>query len=296
MATVDQLIKTTFSEVFRKYLYDELTIGRLAHVDFKDAMKKGDTVDIIMPGSITLSDSDGNTLTTDAEQVQVATVQVKIDKCKSVYFTIDDAKLDQIENAKDDKAKIDLIKEYSIDAVKKFAAAVDEAYGGLYTRAGFTLQSSALTLTSANVRKFFAHMNAKFKRGDGNGHTSWVSGKMLAVVPPEMTALLAEMADLQYVESRAKQIVNGYVGRLHGWDIIESNNVANPSEGHYYPMFGQEGATLAGGIQSNFKLISNIPDKGFNTEYKGKGSFGVGAPRADLLGTQDCVITLSMAE
>ena len=297
MATTDQLIKTVFNKTFRKKLYDELCIGKLAHVDFKDTIDMGDTVEVLLPGNVTLFPSDGNTLQGNAEEVQVATTQIKIDHCEAVYFTMNDAKKKQIENAPTDDAKIDLIAEYSNDAVKKFAAKVDEAYGLLYARAGMVIQPTAVTLTSANISKFFALMNAKFKRGDKNGHTSWVANKMLAIVPPEMTTLLVGMTDLQYVESRAKDIVNGYVGRLQGWDIIESNNIASTTEDendYFFPLFGQQGGTLAGGVQSTFKLIDNIPDKGFNTEYKGKGVYGVGAPRADLFGTQKVKLSVSL--
>jgi len=297
MATTDQLIKTVFNKTFKKKTYEELCIGKLAHVDFKDTIDMGDTIEVLLPGNVTLFPSDGNTLTGNAEEVQVATTQIKVDHCEAVFFTMNDAKKQQIENAPTDDAKIDLIAEYSNDAVKKFAAKIDEEYGKLYARAGMTISDSAVTLSSANISKFFALMNAKFKRGDKMGHTSWVQNKMLAIIPPEMTAVLTGMTDLQYVESRAKEIVNGYVGRLQGWDIIESNNIysyEDDGQVYYQPLFGQQGATLAGGVQSTFKLIDNIPDKGFNTEYKGKGVFGVGAPRADLFGTQTVKLSISL--
>ena len=44
-----QLIIGTFNECFRKYFYDELVIGKLAHSEFKDGVNKGDEVDVIMP-------------------------------------------------------------------------------------------------------------------------------------------------------------------------------------------------------------------------------------------------------
>ena len=47
---VKQLVISTFNQAFKKYLYDELVIGKLAHTDFKDSIKKGDEVDVIMPG------------------------------------------------------------------------------------------------------------------------------------------------------------------------------------------------------------------------------------------------------
>lgn len=299
MATFDQLIKTAFDKTFdKKKLYDNLVIGKLAKNDFKDTIGMGDLVKVLLSGEVELFASDGNTLVRDAEQVRVASVDIPIDQCYSVFFTMNEAKRKQIMEASTDEQKINLITEYAKDARQKALAKVDEAYGKLYKRAGLTLDNNAVALTSSNIGKFFALMNRKFKRGRGNGHTSWVDNKMLAVIPPEMTAALVGMPDLQYVESRAKEIVNGYVGRLQGWDIVESNNVASTETDStitYYPLFGHEGGSLAGGVQSGLKLIDNIPDKGFNTEYKGAFVYGVGAPRADLLGTQAVTVDLSLS-
>ena len=43
--------------------------------------------------------------------------------------------------------------------------------------------------------------------------------------------------------------------------------------------------TLAGGISANLNTTAYTPEKNFNTCYKGYGLYGVGAPRADYLGT-----------
>jgi hypothetical protein len=77
----------------------------------------------------------------------------------------------------------------------------------------------------------------------------------------------------------------GFVGKLGGWDIMVSNNVASPEADVFYPLFGLKGKTLAGGVSSNLNTKSYMPEKNFNTRYKGFGLYGVGAPRADYLGT-----------
>ena len=43
--------------------------------------------------------------------------------------------------------------------------------------------------------------------------------------------------------------------------------------------------SVAGGISSDLNTTSYVPEKNFNTCYKGYGLYGVGAPRADYLGT-----------
>ena len=68
---------------------------------------------------------------------------------------------------------------------------------------------------------------------------------------------------------------------------VVSNNIASTTQGGkttYYPLFGVKGKTLAGGASKNLSLQSYVPDKSFNTHYKGWGFIGAGAPRADFFG------------
>lgn len=284
--SVENLMITTFSQVFKKYLYPEMVIGQLAHVDFKSAINKGEEVNIIMPGCVTLSDHDGGDLA-DAETAGSTIVKVKIDKAKSVHFKVEDAKKKQIEDAPTLEQKVNLAKDYAMDAVKQFAASVDKAYGNLYARAGIALNNggSAYTVSATNVRDIFAYMKAKFERGDGKGHTSWVDGEMIAIIPPEMQFFLTKIEEFKGTESGVKNTTKGYVGELSGWKILCSNNIASPSANVYMPLFGQKGKTLAGGVQDDFKLIDYIPDNSFDIHYKGKGVYGVGAPNATIFGT-----------
>jgi hypothetical protein len=75
---IEQLIKSSFSKAFNKYLYDELVIGKLAHTEFKTGVSKGDEVDVAMPGRVTTFEYDGGDLP-DAEAVTNASTKIKID-------------------------------------------------------------------------------------------------------------------------------------------------------------------------------------------------------------------------
>ena len=182
---------------------------------------------------------------------------------------------------------VTLAKDYTEDAIKQFAASVDAAYANLYTRAGHYLDDngSAITLTPQNAKDIFAYMQAKFQRGDKKGHNAWVEGKMVAVIPPEYQFYLGKMDELKYTESGHRKIEKGYIGHLAGWDILVSNNIAQPEDGVFYPLFGIRGGTLAGGVANDMHVESYTPDKNFDTCYKGFGLYGVGATRVDLLGT-----------
>lgn len=297
--SVEQLILGTFNRSFDKYFYDELVIGRLAHTEFKNGINKGDEVDVKMPALISLFDYDGGTLP-DAEIATSSSTKVRIDRGKAFHFEIEEIKKKQIENAPDMKQKVELAKEYSSDGVKQFAAGVDSAYGQLYTRAGYYLDDSgsAITLTAQKAKDILAYMAAKFQRGDGLGHNSWVDGKMIAIVPPEYEFYLGKLDIYGNVESGHRKLEKGYIGKLCGWEIYTSNNIAGVDDGNggvnYYPLFGIEGKTLAGGVSSNLNTMHYMPEKSFNTCYKGYGLFGVGAPRADFLGTVKIAAPLSV--
>lgn len=291
-----QLIIGTFEECFRKYFYDELVIGKLAHSEFKDGVNKGDEVDVIMPGTVSLFDFDGEGDLPDPEKITTSSTKVRINKGSAFHFFLKEIEEKEINNAPDLKQKVLKIKEYANDAIKQFAAGVDQAYGNLYTRAGHYVDDNgnAIALDAEYAKELLAYMQAKFKRGDGKGHTNWIDGQMIAVVPPEFQFYLGQLQDYEYVESGHKKLEKGFVGKLCGWDIMVSNNIANPETGVYYPLFGIKGKTLAGGVSSNLNTKSYEPEKNFNTAYKGYGLYGVGAPRADFLGTAKIAAPLKL--
>lgn len=294
---VENLIISTFSQVFNKYFYDDLVIGQLAHTELKSGVNKGDEVDIVMPGTVKMYDYAGGDIG-DADEADKSIVKVRFDKGHYVHFKINEVVKTQIENAPDMKQKVKIAKEYADDALKQYAAQLDKTYGLLYTRAGHIIRSKnggALKINKDNAKQVFSLMATKFQRGDNKGHNSWIQGKMLAVVPPEYQFILGDLEDLKYTESGQKKVANGFIGRLAGWDIVVSNNVA--SNGNvFYPLFGVKGKTLAGGASKDLKLQDYVPDKSFDTHYKGWGYMGAGAPRADLFGTAEVEIDATIAE
>lgn len=284
--SIENMIIGTFSQAFKKNFYNELVIGKLAHTEFKDGVKKGDEVDVVMPGTVTMFDYDGSTLN-DAELATLSTTKVKINKGKAFHFELAGVEVRKILNAPDMEQQTSLASDYTSDAIKQFAAGVDASFANLYTRAGHYLDDngSAITLDADYAKEILAYMQAEFQRGDGKGHTNWIDGSMVCIVPPEYQFYLGKLDDLKYVESGHAKMAKGYIGRLCGWDILVSNNVAKDSDGYFYPLFGIAGKTLAGGVSADLNTQAYIPEKSFNTCFKGYGLYGVGAPRADFLGT-----------
>lgn len=294
-----QLIIGTFNQAFKKYMYDELVVGKLAHTEFKNGINKGDEVDVLMPASVTMFDYDGGDLP-NAEIVTNSVAKVRIDRGRAFHFKTKEIEEKAIENAPSLKQKVDLAKEYSSDAIKQFAAGVDIAYAGLFTRAGYKVDNGDVPSGTAGkgidldpdyAREILSLMRTKFQRGDNAGHNNWVDGKMIAIVPPEFEFYLGKLQMYEEVESGHRKIEKGFIGRLEGWDILVSNNIAsyidtnNSNKKTFAPLFGVRGKTLAGGVSSNLNTKAYEPEANFDTAYKGYGLFGVGAPRADLLGT-----------
>lgn len=261
-----QLIIGTFNQAFKKYWYDELVIGKLAHTEFKNGINKGDEVDVLMPATVTMFDYDGGDLP-DAEVVTNSVAKIRIDRGKAFHFETKEIEEKAIENAPSMKQKVDLAREYSSDAIKQFAAGVDQAFGGLYTRAGYIIDDNgaAVTLDADYAREILALMRTRFQRGDGKGHNNWVDGKMIAIVPPEFEFYLGKLQMYEEVESGHRKIEKGFIGRLEGWDILVSNNVASYVDDNdkvnFQPLFGVRGKTLAGGVSSNLNTKHYEPER-----------------------------------
>ena len=291
---LENLICTQYSRNFAKNLQDNLVIGKLAATKYEEGMSFGDEKDVIMPGRVTLSDWAGGDLNT-AEKVKSSIVKVKVDQGKQVNFEIEYAKAVQMSKG-ESEGQTKLAEEYTQDAIYQFRDAVDSALGKLYPYAGYVIDDGsggAVTITANNALSLLACMKTKFSRGH-NG-SAWKNGKMIAILPPELIAIMLGMTMLQYTESQVKDVQKGVVLEKAGWKIYESNNIYSPSEGVFQPLFGVEGETLASVIQKDMTLIPYMREESINEAYKGAGMFGVSAPRADLLGTAKISLSVSLA-
>lgn len=287
---IETLIKTTFSDAFRDEIWQELTAGRLLSPEFKKNIQYGDEVNVQFDGSVIMEDYAGGDLSTEnVLTADTTTVKIKINKGKSVIFKLDEAKIRQIENAKNDAERVKLAKAYGEDAREQFARAVNKACCEQYVRAGHVITSNddgttAITITTENIKNLFAKAKAVLKQGD-NKHTAWKSGEMIAVIDTDMEAFMSTQGLLQYSDTMAKHFKNGFSGTFMGFNVLVDDEIVKDAQGNKYPLFGREKKTIAGGIQDEFKLKSDVKVGGFDTYYWGKGVFGVKAPLSYLLAT-----------
>ena len=217
---IETLVKTVFSDEFRKERWEDLNAGKLLDPQFKKDMKFGDEVDVQFHDPLKMSDYEGGDLDVDtAEKAGTSTVKVKINKGKSVFFKLDEAKLDQIKNAKTNDEKIKLIQEYSTDAREQFDRAINKACCEHRIRATMLENNRAMTISDTNVHQVFASAKTALVKGDGKGHTAWKDGEMIAVISPEMEAFMSTMKILQYSDVMAKHYKKGFVGMFMGIEM-----------------------------------------------------------------------------
>ncbi len=290
--TVDNLICTQYSQTFETKFRNEIVIGKMAATNYSDNLKFGDEANVVMPGRVKMTDWSGGDLNAP-EKVTSSIVKIKVNKGKQVNFELEKAKEIQLQGSISDLQN-DLVDEYISDARYQFRDAVDSALGALYPFAGYVLDDndSDIVLTAENAFAVLSHMKTKFARG--NNGSAWVNGKMIAVFPPEAIAIMLGMTYLQYTESQVKDKSTGFVTEKAGWRIYESNNIATPAADSYRPLFGIEGESLACVIQKDMELVPYMRDASLNKAYKGGAVYGVGAPRADKLGTAKLSVTLSL--
>lgn len=275
---LNQIIPTAVAKSFEKRLEKELVIGKAARKEFKNGLKMGDEIDIIMPARTEMSDWDGGDLKT-AQKIDSTIVKVKIDTGKQVNFELEAAKELQIQGSTPDVAA-KLIDEYSSDARYQARNAIDAALGKLYPMAGLKIaDSNGYNLTKDNFAQFLADMKAKFARAN-----VFKSGQMSVYIPPEAAAVALGMSYKQYTESEVKDIKTGLLQTQAGWKIYESNNVYMDSNNIFYPLFTVDGMSFAAPIQKELNLIPYMRDESLNKAFKGGFVFGAGVPNANYLG------------
>ena len=74
----EQVMITTFTKAYNKYIYEEMVIGQLAHTELKENVRNGVEVDVIMPAMVNLFDYTGGDLP-DAELTNTTTAKIKFD-------------------------------------------------------------------------------------------------------------------------------------------------------------------------------------------------------------------------
>lgn len=285
--SVKTLIPTVFKKEWEKNLENELVVDILSASSYGEALKFGDEADVKFPLKIKTQKWDGGDLV-DVTEVSSSVVKVKADHGSQVNFEIPKADAIKMESAGEAEA-MKLAQETTRGAIQDAAETIDTALANLYPTSGVlykSLSSAATAITVDNVLNLFSVMKAKFSRAK-----SWETGKMVSVIPPELTAILNQVPNLTGTESGFDERKKGFVREISGWKIYESNNIkVNGNE--FYPLFGIKGGSLASVKQKDLDLMSYMREKSLNEAFKGGAVWGVGSPYPAKLGTARISVTL----
>ncbi len=197
----------------RKILVHASTVNRDYEGDIRDA---GDQVRIHEIGPITIND---HTKYTDMSVQELDSMEkiLLIDQAKDFFFGIDD--IDTRQNLPK------LMTGAMSEAAFAIGDVVDAHIAGFYTGAGNTV--SALTVTVGNVALNLSNMQLKLN--EANVPTA---GRFMPVAPWYHQHLMNALTQGLTATGVPKLldnglIVNGFIGRAYGFDLLLSNNVNN---------------------------------------------------------------------
>lgn len=203
-------------------LRKSLVMGALCQKDYEGEIRNfGDTVKINEIGPVTVT-AYTKAATLSYQTLTSAQKELKIDQASYFAFTIDDIDAAQV--------KPKLMDAAMNDAAYRIADTIDAYIAGLYAQAGANPSSTTYTTVSAssgNIIETFSYAARYLSDKNVPQAGRW------AVVPPWVVQKLALAATGTISATAVPKvfdngaIVNGFVGRLMGFDFYESNNLTS---------------------------------------------------------------------
>lgn len=250
-----------------------LVYGNLAYRGYEgEITQKGDTVRITDIGTVTVSDFDPRSALGEPQEVVGADMMLVINQSKAFHFLVHD--IDQVSQ---DLATIDKI---STKAARAVADAIDKYMATLYAQvapANFIGSDTTPKNDLATAGKTIGYL---LQLGQLlTEHDVPTTGRFV-VIPPWVTTYLAqENAIIGTGSDKAEArlaagltVGGGFVGHIAGFDVYESNNVANTNGAKYKIIAGvQEAWALASKVN---KVEAYRPEKRFADAIKGWNLFG----------------------
>lgn len=243
--------------------------------------QKGDTVHIIGLGAVTVADYVKGTDMADPQQLTDSDTELKISQQKSFNFAVED--LDKAQAAGDFEGSARDEAGYAIADVRdQYVASfyTDASASNLNGSDGSPLVPDALQDGGAN-NIFNIIEDCATLLTDSKVPKP---GRFM-IVPPWISAMISK--DLKLAGAAAGQIagaaiLNGFVTRIAGFDILESQNVPNTAGAKYKVLFGTNRAiTFADQI---VKVEAIRDPKQFRDIVRGLDVYGAKVVRPDYLG------------
>lgn len=203
-------------------LRNALVMGALCQRDYEGEIRNyGDTVKINELGPVTVT-AYTKAATLSYQTLTSAQKELKIDQASYFAFTIDDIDAAQTKPKVMDAAMN--------DAAFRIADTIDAYIAGLYAQAGANPTATTyttVTASSGNIIETFSYASRYLSDNNVPQAGRW------AVVPPWVVQKLALAASGSISATAVPKVfdngalVNGFVGRLMGFDFFESNNLTS---------------------------------------------------------------------
>jgi len=269
----EQLIPNIFESTYIDQIYEATVFGDVANLTFTDKISSesaGDTITIPIDPEIDVKAWTGGSLDT-SDELKAGNVKLKIDSGLQTRFHW--KKTDEIQMVKDPKWAKKQVKKVNYGMANQ----IDKDFAELYTEAGDVIKmdnGTAVAITSSNALALAVEAQRRLKTALGGDLGTY---ELFMIASPAFYANVLIDNKPFYTESARTEVYkNGKLpSKLLSFQAYESNNVKT-SGSNEYVYFGVKKMALAGAIQKDMSLMSNVPDGEVYTEYKSAGLYGVG--------------------
>ncbi len=245
------------------------------------------SVRIVGAGKVTVFDVNHAADMPDPEEIQDTDMELTIDYDKGFNFKV--GRKDQAQT------RINILDETNIEAAYAVADATDQAIATCYTDA-----ESANLIGSDTSPKV-----PNLVQGDANNIYNLVEDCGVAlsdskvpkamprwmIVPPKFAGLIRKdlkiTAGMAGSQATQEAVLNGFVAKIGGFDILESHNVPNTSGAKYKVMFGTSKAITFASQVNDVRVMEM--EKRFARKVDGEFVFGRKVVRSEYMG----VMTIS---
>ena len=263
---IDHFIPEVWASKALMALNKSLVYGNIVNRDYQtDVVNMGDTVHINSFADPTIGDYTKNGSTGAPETLVSSGQTLTIDHAKFFNFEIDDIDKAQ-QNPK-------IMTNAMSQAGYGLSDAMDQFIAGLHTGVaasnivGLGNDTTPVVPTKTDIYSYFTQAKTLLREANVPQQNLW------AVIPPWMEKLLLDSGEFTADTSMGDNVKqNGLIGRVAGFNVYVSNNVANDTGTKYKVMFGYSGAiTLAEQINS---VEAYRPEQSFSDAVKGLHVYG----------------------
>jgi hypothetical protein len=246
-----------WSEMIERKLEKSLVFGALANRDYEgNIARMGDTVHIQTVGATTVNDYTGADIT--FESPTGATQAITIDKAK--YFGLT---FDAVDKA---QAEPELMEKQINDALYRIADSMDQSLAALESKVAAANRVAVDVVANESVIDGLTKLSRVLNESNVPRQGRWV-----VVSPAVEESILKELDNTALPQTADSAMINGYVGRLRGFEIFVSNNVVVAADIHKCIGGISKGMTLASQLS---ELDAGKHEKKFGEYVKGLELYG----------------------